>query len=128
MNTRGHFAYRSSSGVVFPDFGVAILALFLICYPTVWNPKSKEFWEQQSYSYLGEHLYYDYRSSSGVGFPDIVVAILALFLICSHPTVWNPKSKDFWKTTSICDRACRVEVGRFLWSEGVGQRAEAARL
>jgi hypothetical protein len=50
MNTRGHFAYRSSSGVVFPDFGVAILALFLICsHPTVWNPKSKEFWEQQSY-------------------------------------------------------------------------------
>ena len=20
-----------------------------------------------------------------------------MFLICSHPTVWNPKSKDFWE-------------------------------
>jgi hypothetical protein len=29
--------------------------------------------------------------------PDFGVAILALILICSHPTVWNPKSKDFWE-------------------------------
>ena len=57
------------------------------------------YWWEPFYEYRGEHFYY--RSSSGVVSPDFGVAIPALFLICSHQTVWNPKSKDFWEKTMI---------------------------
>ena len=99
-------------------WGAAILVLFPICsHPTVWNPKSKDFWELTTVApkggsvracscflfwpgaggayicmyvctYVGEHFYL-IIIFPGVVFPDSAAAILVVFPICSHPTVWN---------------------------------------